>query len=89
MLWDNVSEKILWDLDLSEYVEYCKYFDYAEFSADGNKIDLYADCGIDIYKVTVDFYSGYVIGYEQGRVYEYNFTNEKNLDEWLKLKIFQ
>lgn len=76
-------------MDLFEYAEYCKYFDYAEFSADGNKIDLYAGCGIDIYKVTVDSYSGYIIGYGKERVYEYNFTNEKNLDERLKLKIFQ
>ncbi len=89
LLWDNVSEKILWDLNLSEYAEYCKYFDYAEFSADENKINLYACCGLDMYKVTVDSYNGQVIGYGQKRVYEYNFTNEKNLDEWLKLKIFQ
>lgn len=89
LLWDNVSEKILWNLDLSEYAEYCQYFDYAEFSADGNKIDLYAGCGINIYKVTIDSYSGYVIGYGQGRVYEYNFTDEKILDEQLKLKIFK
>lgn len=89
LLWDDKSKIILWDLDLSEYTENTHIFDYAEFSADENKIVLYAGCGIDMCKVTVDSYSGQVIGYGHESVDRFDFTNAKRLNRRLKLKIFR
>lgn len=89
LLWDNKSKRILWDLDLSEYATHIQILDYAKFSEDGNKIDLYAGCYPDIRKVTVESYSGQVIGYGQKSVVEYDFKNKKSLNKQLKLKIFQ
>ena len=89
LLWDNKADKILWDMNLSKYVERGGIFDYADFSADGNKIELYKCCGISKYKVTVDSHSGQIIGYEFEDFFKYNFINEKFLTRGLKLKIFQ
>ena len=89
LLWDNKTDRILWDMDLSEYAGHISDFDYADFSADGKKIELRTSGGIDKYKVTVDSHSGKVIGYEYEKFFEYNFMNEKFLTKGLKLKIFQ
>lgn len=88
-LWDNISGKILWDLDLSKYDENIYTYDHAEFSADGNKIVLYAGYGIYMCKVTVDSYSGQVIGYGHESADRFDFTNAKRLNRRLKLKIFR
>lgn len=87
LLWDNISEKILWDLELSEYAKNIHDFDYAEFSADENKIYLYAGYGLDICKVTVDSYIGQVTGYGQANADTYDFTNKARLNKRMKLKI--
>lgn len=89
LLWDNRADRILWDMDLSEYAGHGSAFDYADFSADGNKIELLTNGGIDKCKVTVDSNSGQVIGYGYEKFFEYNFMNEKFLTKGLKLKIFQ
>ncbi len=89
LFWDNESKRILWDLDLSEYAKNIHDFDYAEFSADGNKIYLCGGCYPDIRKVTVDVDIGQVIGYRHENVIEYDFKNKKTLNKQLKLKIFQ
>lgn len=89
LLWDNKTDKILWDMDLSEYAEYNSVFEYADFSADGKKIELLTSGCLDKYRVTVDSHSGKVIGYGHEEFFEYNFTNEKFLTKELKLKIFQ
>lgn len=89
LLWDNKTDKILWDIDLSEYAEYNSAFEYADFSADGKKIELLTSGCLDKCKVTVDSYSGKIMGYEYEEFFEYNFMNEKFLMKGLKLKIFQ
>lgn len=76
-------------MDLSKYDENIYNYDHAEFSADGNKIVLYAGYGIYMYKVTVDSYSGQVIGYGHESADRFDFTNAKRLNRRLKLKIFR
>lgn len=91
LLWDNRTDRLLWDLDLSKYAGHGigKIFECASFSVDGNKIELYAGCFGDVCKVTVDSYSGQVIEYECQKSYKYDFMNEKFLNKQLKVKIFQ
>ena len=59
VLWDSKSEKILWDSDLSRYINGNIEFNYAEFSQDGEKITFWAnDSSCHLYTLTVETVSG-------------------------------
>lgn len=89
LLWDNISEKILWDDDISRYTDGYIEFDYAEFSQDGEEIIFLANDGrCRLYTLIVEAVSGIFIGYSREFSHDFNYTGYQPLDEQLKLKIF-
>lgn len=88
LLWDNVSEKILWDDDISRYTDGYIEFDYAKFSQNGEKIIFWENDGrCHLYTLIVEAVSGRFIGYSHELFHNFNYTEYQPLDEQLKLKI--
>lgn len=89
VLCNNKSQKILWDSDLSQYVDSNIEFDYAEFSQDGEKITFWANDGRShLYALTVEAVSGKFIDYSHEVSHDFDYTEHQPLDKQLKLKIF-
>lgn len=89
LLWDNISEEILWDDYISRYIDNHIEFDYAKFSQDGEKIIFWANDGrCHLYTIIVEAVSGRFIDYSREFFHDFNYTDYQPLDEQLKLKIF-
>lgn len=88
LLWDNISEKILWDDDISRYTDNYIEFDYAEFLHDGEKNIFWAnEDHCHLYTIIVEAVSGRFIDYSREFFHDFNYTEYQPLDEQLKLKI--